>query len=134
MSFGALALRLVGFTVYFISVEEIHWRIHLGGWLPPGLRRGREYHLAHHDIPDARFNVFLPIFDLVFGNCASKVTPGQWRCLRQRRNRISESNLANLRKVSNLCFLYRADYCVCRVVVRPEGTFQVSIARYLFVQ
>lgn len=65
---GIMPGVLVGFTVYFISVEEIHWRIHLGGWLPPGLRRGREYHLAHHDTPDARFNVFLPIFDLLLGN------------------------------------------------------------------
>src|SRR5690348_17483326 len=23
-----------GFTLYFISYEEIHWRFHLGGWLP----------------------------------------------------------------------------------------------------
>jgi hypothetical protein len=59
---------LMGFSIYFMAVEEIHWRIHLGGWLPPGLRRARDYHLAHHDTPDARFNVFLPIFDLLFGN------------------------------------------------------------------
>ena len=65
---------LVAFSVYFISVEEIHWRIHLGEWLPPGLRRGREYHLAHHDAPDARFNVFLPIFDLLFGNLGRRET------------------------------------------------------------
>ncbi len=27
----------VGWTVYLITAEEIHWRIHLNGWLPPGL-------------------------------------------------------------------------------------------------
>jgi hypothetical protein len=59
---------LVGFSLYLIGVEEIHWRIHLGGWLPPGLGWAREYHMAHHDIPTGRYNVFFPVFDLVFGN------------------------------------------------------------------
>ncbi len=59
---------LTGWSLYLIAVEEIHWRIHLGGWLPPGLRWVREYHMAHHDIPDGRFNVFFPVFDLFFGN------------------------------------------------------------------
>ncbi len=59
---------LTGYSLYLIIVEEIHWRIHLGGWLPPGLRWAREYHMAHHDIPDGRFNVFFPVFDLMFGN------------------------------------------------------------------
>src|SRR5437879_9844182 len=26
----------VGWTVYLITAEEIHWRIHMNGWLPPG--------------------------------------------------------------------------------------------------
>jgi hypothetical protein len=59
---------LTGFSAYLIAVEEIHWRIHLGGWLPPGLQWARKYHLAHHDIPDGRFNVFFPVFDFLFGN------------------------------------------------------------------
>ncbi len=59
---------LTGYSLYLIIVEEIHWRIHLGGWLPPGLRQARIYHLAHHDIPGGRFNVFFPLFDLLFGN------------------------------------------------------------------
>jgi len=59
---------LIGFAVYFIMTEEVHWRIHLGGCLPSWLSPAREYHLAHHDRPDARFNVFLPLFDLVLGN------------------------------------------------------------------
>src|SRR5438128_8942041 len=33
---------MLGFTCYFVLVEEIHWRIHLGGWLPWGLRAARE--------------------------------------------------------------------------------------------
>ncbi|MGE5204774.1 MAG: sterol desaturase family protein [Chlamydiota bacterium] len=62
---------LLGFTVYFIAVEEIHWRIHLGGWLPPGLRAARQYHLDHHDIPEGRYNVFCPLFDLLLGTSKS---------------------------------------------------------------
>jgi hypothetical protein len=62
---------LLGFTAYFIAVEEIHWRIHLGGWLPPGLRAARQYHLDHHDIPEGRYNVFCPLFDLLLGTAKS---------------------------------------------------------------
>ena len=58
----------IGWTVYLIAAEEIHWRIHMQGWLPPGLRFARAYHMAHHDIPNARYNVFLPLFDFLFGN------------------------------------------------------------------
>jgi hypothetical protein len=42
---------LLALSVYFIAVEEIHWRIHLGEWLPPGLRGARPYHLAHTCTP-----------------------------------------------------------------------------------
>jgi len=59
---------MTGWSLYLIAVEEIHWRIHLGGWLPPGLHAARQYHLAHHDIADGRFNVFSPLFDYLFGN------------------------------------------------------------------
>jgi hypothetical protein len=58
---------LTGFSLYIILVEEIHWRVHLGEWLPCA-RRIREYHFAHHDIPDGRYNVFFPVFDFIFGN------------------------------------------------------------------
>jgi sterol desaturase/sphingolipid hydroxylase (fatty acid hydroxylase superfamily) len=58
----------IGWTVYLIVTEEIHWRIHMNGWLPPGLRFARAYHMCHHDIPNSRYNVFLPLFDLLFGS------------------------------------------------------------------
>jgi hypothetical protein len=59
---------LVAFAVYFIAVEEIHWRIHLEEWLPPGLGASRVHHLAHHACPNARFNIFLPLWDMVLGS------------------------------------------------------------------
>jgi hypothetical protein len=58
---------LVAFSVYFLTTEEFHWRIHLGEWLPPGFRGTRPYHLAHHMRPDARFNIFLPLWDWMCG-------------------------------------------------------------------
>ena len=58
---------LLAFAVYFITVEEVHWRIHLGEWLPPVLGASRAYHLAHHARPDARFNIFLPLWDTLLG-------------------------------------------------------------------
>jgi len=60
----------VGWSAYLITAEEIHWRIHLGGWLPRGLRFARAYHMSHHDLPNANYNVFLPIFDLLCGSNA----------------------------------------------------------------
>jgi hypothetical protein len=65
---GILAGLFLGWAVYLIATEEIHWRIHLNGWLPPGLRFARAYHMSHHDRPNTRYNVFLPLFDLLFGN------------------------------------------------------------------
>jgi sterol desaturase/sphingolipid hydroxylase (fatty acid hydroxylase superfamily) len=65
---GILSGVFIGWTVYVILTEEIHWRIHMNGWLPPGLRFARAYHMCHHDIPNSRYNVFLPLFDLLFGS------------------------------------------------------------------
>ncbi len=65
----------LGVIAYFILGEEIHWRIHLGGWLPPGLRWSRKYHLTHHRRPQTRFNIFLPPFDWLLGT-ATVDTPG----------------------------------------------------------
>jgi len=65
---GTLSGVFMGWTVYLIVTEEIHWRIHMNGWLPPGLRFARAYHMSHHDVPNSRYNVFLPIFDLLLGS------------------------------------------------------------------
>jgi sterol desaturase/sphingolipid hydroxylase (fatty acid hydroxylase superfamily) len=65
---GILSGVFIGWSVYLIVTEEIHWRIHMNGWLPPGLRFARAYHMSHHDIPNSRYNVFLPLFDLLFGS------------------------------------------------------------------
>jgi hypothetical protein len=63
---GILCGVFIGWSVYLILCEEIHWRIHMNGWLPPGLHLARTYHMSHHDIPNSRYNVFLPVFDLLF--------------------------------------------------------------------
>jgi len=53
----------VGFAIYYIAFEEIHWRMHMGGWLPKWLRPAARHHLLHHAHDSDRFNVFLPMFD-----------------------------------------------------------------------
>ena len=58
----------VGWMIYLIVAEEIHWRIHMNGRLPAGLRRARAYHLSHHDVPNSRYNVFLPLCDVLMGS------------------------------------------------------------------
>ena len=65
---GILCGVFIGWSLYVILCEEMHWRIHLNGWLPPGLQFARAYHMSHHDIPNSRYNVFLPLFDLLFGS------------------------------------------------------------------
>jgi hypothetical protein len=65
---GILSGVLIGWALYLIVTEEIHWRIHMNGWLPPGLRFARAYHMSHHARPNIRYNVFLPLFDFLFGN------------------------------------------------------------------
>jgi hypothetical protein len=56
---------LVGFTIYFIAYEEIHWRIHFGP-LPHWMNFSRRHHLLHHGGFPGRYNVFLPVFDWIF--------------------------------------------------------------------
>lgn len=56
---------LISFVAYVLFMEEAHWRIHTGEWLP--FNMGRVYHLDHHTRPRGKFNIFLPIFDWVFG-------------------------------------------------------------------
>jgi len=58
----------VGWMLYVILTEEIHWRIHMNGRLPLGLQFARAYHMRHHDTPNGRYNVFLPLFDFLLGN------------------------------------------------------------------
>jgi len=58
---------LVGFTVYFLVTEEIHWRMHTHEWLPRFLKKATSFHLAHHDVPGSRFSIFLPIWDVILG-------------------------------------------------------------------
>jgi Fatty acid hydroxylase superfamily len=74
---GVASGIFIGWTVYLITAEEIHWRIHMNEWLPPGLRFACAYHMGHHDIANIRYNVFLPIFDFLLRNTdvpARKVT------------------------------------------------------------
>jgi fatty acid hydroxylase family protein len=59
---------LVGWSIYMVCLEEIHWRLHMNEWVPPGLGFARSYHLSHHDTPNTRYNVFLPLFDFLFGS------------------------------------------------------------------
>jgi hypothetical protein len=65
---GILSGLFIGWALYLIVTEEIHWRIHMNQWLPPGLRFARAYHMSHHARPNCRYNVFLPVFDFFFGN------------------------------------------------------------------
>jgi fatty acid hydroxylase family protein len=55
---GILCGVFTGWSVYVILCEEIHWRIHMNGWLPPGLHFARAYHMSHHDIPTAATTCF----------------------------------------------------------------------------
>lgn len=55
----------LGFTIYFIAYEEIHWRIHFGP-LPRWMNFARRHHMLHHGGFPGRYNVFLPVFDWIF--------------------------------------------------------------------
>jgi len=56
----------LGFTAYYLAYEEIHWRIHFGGWLPRWLQFARRHHMLHHGEFKGRYSIFLPIFDWIF--------------------------------------------------------------------
>ena len=64
-AFGAAWIAGVfpSFALYYMAFEEIHWRTHMGGWLPSWVRPAAKHHLLHHAHHDTRFNVFLPLFD-----------------------------------------------------------------------
>lgn len=63
LGWGVAPGMLVMFSLYFVLTEEIHWRFHLGGWLPRWLQPARARHFAHHERPEGDFNIFLPLFD-----------------------------------------------------------------------
>lgn len=60
---GWVAGVFASFAAYYVAFEEIHWRSHMGGWLPRWLRPAARHHLMHHAHDSGRFNVFLPLFD-----------------------------------------------------------------------
>jgi Fatty acid hydroxylase superfamily len=62
---GWVAGAFVGFALYYMAFEEIHWRSHMGGWLPRSLAPAARHHLRHHADDSGRYNVFLPIFDWI---------------------------------------------------------------------
>jgi len=61
---------LISFALYFILTEEIHWRFHMGGWLPRRLNAARARHMRHHDVPTTDFAIFWPLFDTLLGTRA----------------------------------------------------------------
>jgi hypothetical protein len=65
---GTASGLFAAFMVYFIVVEEVHWRLHLGEWLPAACDPARAYHLAHHERPNSRYNIFLPLWDVLLGS------------------------------------------------------------------
>ena len=58
----------LGWSIYFIVLEEVHWHIHLATPSPGVWDIARRYRLAHHDIPNSRYNVFVPVFDFLLGS------------------------------------------------------------------
>jgi len=63
---------LISFAVYFIVTEEIHWRFHMGGWLPRWLDAARARHMRHHDVPSTDFAIFWPLFDVLLRTTAPR--------------------------------------------------------------
>jgi len=70
LKIGFSAPVLLAFVLYVIMMEEAHWRIHAGEWVPESWRI---YHYGHHGLgPEptggrTKYNIFLPIFDWIFG-------------------------------------------------------------------
>ncbi len=65
--FGWTAGIFAAFALYYIAFEEVHWRSHMGGWLPKWLRPAARHHLLHHAHETGEYNVFLPLFDWLLG-------------------------------------------------------------------
>jgi len=68
---GWVAGAFASFALYYIAFEEIHWRTHMGGWLPASLAPAARHHLRHHVDDTGRFNVFLPMFDWIVWQVSS---------------------------------------------------------------
>ena len=62
---GWVAGVFASFAIYYIAFEEIHWRTHMGGWMPKWLKPSARHHLLHHAHDTGRFNVFFPLFDRI---------------------------------------------------------------------
>ena len=60
---GWTAGVFASFAIYYMAFEEIHWRTHMGGWLPKWLHGAARHHMLHHARDTGSFNVFLPLFD-----------------------------------------------------------------------
>src|SRR5258706_819559 len=69
---GWVAGAFVSFALYYIAFEEIHWRTHMGGWLPGWLVPAARHHLRHHADDTGQFNVFLPMFDWLLARLSSR--------------------------------------------------------------
>jgi len=68
---GWVAGAFVSFALYYMAFEEIHWRSHMGGWLPKWLAPAARHHLRHHADDTGYFNVFLPMFDWIVSQLSS---------------------------------------------------------------
>jgi hypothetical protein len=68
---GWVAGTFVSFALYYMAFEEIHWRSHMGGWLPAWLGPAARHHLRHHADDSGYFNVFLPMFDWIVSQVSS---------------------------------------------------------------
>jgi hypothetical protein len=75
--FGLAPGMLAAFTAYYILYEEIHWRMHLGGWLPGWMQAARRHHMLHHGGFEGRYNVFLPLCDWIFQRRHWKNSPAR---------------------------------------------------------
>jgi hypothetical protein len=54
---------VLAFVIYVLTLEEVHWRIHMYQWVPFGAK----HHLDHHDAANRHYNVFIPLFDWILG-------------------------------------------------------------------
>jgi hypothetical protein len=70
---GWMAGVFASFSIYYILFEEIHWRTHMGGWLPKWLHPAARHHMQHHGRDTGQFNVFLPAFDWLMAGSPTQV-------------------------------------------------------------